>query len=71
MSWVRDDHTIFKSICAFRPQRPPPGLACNTASPAMMQALDTVKWDMINEWDRTKKHPSTPPGCTTAKGFQG
>jgi hypothetical protein len=29
-----------------------------------MDKADEVKWDMLNEWDRTKA-PSTPPGCMT------
>ena len=65
------DHTIFKSIYFFDPNGHRLELACNTASPAMMQALDTVKWDMINEWDRTKKAPKHAAWMHDGKGFQG
>ena len=51
------DHTIFKSIYFFDSSGHRLEMACNTASPAMMKALDDVKWDMIDEWDRTKKAP--------------
>ena len=51
------------------PRRHPPGpqpgpsghrleLAADTATPKMNQMLDEVKWDMLNEWDRTKKAPT-------------
>ena len=42
--------TIF---CAF-----PTVPAADTATPKMNQMLDEVKWDMLNEWDRTKKAPT-------------
>ncbi len=29
----------------------------NTHTDAMMKKLDEVKWDMINEWARTKQAP--------------
>ena len=29
----------------------------NTGTPEMLQKLDEVKWDMLNEWARTKKAP--------------
>jgi hypothetical protein len=32
-------------------------LACNTASPKMLAALDAVKWDMLEEWGQTRKAP--------------
>ena len=51
------DHTIFKSIYFFDPSGHRLELAVNTATPQMNQALDEVKWDMLNEWDRTKKAP--------------
>lgn len=52
------DHTIFKSIYFRDPSGHRLELATDTATPAMNQALDTVKWDMLNEWDRTKKAPT-------------
>ena len=51
------DHTIFQSIYFFDPNGHRLELACNTASPKMMQMLDDVKWDMLNEWAVTKKAP--------------
>ena len=51
------DHTIFKSIYFFDPSGHRLELAVDTATPQMNQALDAVKWDMLNEWDRTKKAP--------------
>jgi len=52
------DHTIFKSIYFFDPSGHRLELAANTGSPQMMKDLDTVKWDMLNEWARTKKAPN-------------
>ena len=51
------DHTIFKSIYFFDPSGHRLELAADTATPEMNAALDKVKWDMLNEWDRTKKAP--------------
>ena len=51
------DHTIFKSIYFFDPSGHRMELAFNTATPAMTRRLDDVKWDMLNEWDKTKKAP--------------
>lgn len=51
------DHTIFKSIYFFDPNGHRLELAVNTGTPEMMQKLDDVKWEMIEEWDRTKKAP--------------
>ena len=51
------DHTIFKSIYFFDPSGHRLELACNTATPEMMQRLDDVKWDMLNEWALTRKAP--------------
>jgi catechol 2,3-dioxygenase-like lactoylglutathione lyase family enzyme len=51
------NHTIFKSIYFFDPSGHRLELACNTATPEMMQKLDDVKWDMLNEWAVTKKAP--------------
>lgn len=65
------DHTIFKSIYFFDPSGHRLELACNTATPAMMQQLDSVKWDMINEWDRTKKAPKHAAWMHDGKGFVG
>ena len=51
------DHTIFQSIYFFDPNGHRLELACNCGTPKMMQMLDEVKWDMINEWDKTKRAP--------------
>ena len=51
------DHTIFKSIYFFDPNGHRLELSVNTATPEMIQKLDDVKWDMLNEWARTRKAP--------------
>lgn len=51
------DHTLFKSIYFFDPNGLRLELAANTATPEMMEKLDAVKWDMIDEWSRTRKAP--------------
>ena len=51
------DHTLFKSIYFFDPSGHRLELCANTATPEMNRKLDAVKWDMLNEWDRTKKAP--------------
>ena len=52
------DHTIFQSIYFRDPSGHRLELAADTATPKMNQMLDEVKWDMLNEWDRTKKAPT-------------
>ena len=51
------DHTIFKSIYFFDPNGHRLELAANTGTPQMMKQLDEVKWDMLEEWARTKRAP--------------
>jgi catechol 2,3-dioxygenase-like lactoylglutathione lyase family enzyme len=51
------DHTIFKSIYFFDPNGHRLELAANTGTPEMMGKLDEVKWDMLEEWSRTKRAP--------------
>ena len=51
------DHTIFKSIYFFDPNGHRLELAANTATPEMMKKLDDVKWDMLEEWSKTKRAP--------------
>jgi len=63
------DHVIFKSIYFFDPNGHRLELAYNTATPAMSKALDDVKWDMLNEWDRTKKAPKHAAWMHDGKGF--
>ena len=63
------DHTIFKSIYFFDPSGHRLELAFNTATPAMSAQLDAVKWDMLNEWDQTKKAPKHAAWMHDGKGF--
>lgn len=51
------NHTIFNSIYFFDPNGHRLKLACNTGTPEMYQKLDDCKWDMLNEWSRTKRAP--------------
>ncbi len=51
------DHTIFKSIYFFDPNGHRLELAADTATPEQMQRLDEVKWEMLEEWTRTKRAP--------------
>ena len=51
------DHTIFKSIYFFDPNGHRLELACDTATVEMNQKLDAVKWDMLEEWSRTRRAP--------------
>jgi lactoylglutathione lyase len=51
------DHTIFKSIYFFDPNGHRLELAADTATPEQMKKLDDVKWDMLEEWAKTKKAP--------------
>ena len=51
------EHTIFKSIYFFDPNGHRLELAVDTATPEMNQKLDAVKWEMLEEWSRTKKAP--------------
>jgi catechol 2,3-dioxygenase-like lactoylglutathione lyase family enzyme len=51
------DHTIFKSIYFFDPSGHRVELAADTATPEQMTRLDAVKWDMLDEWSRTRRAP--------------
>jgi lactoylglutathione lyase len=51
------DHTIFKSIYFFDPNGHRLELAANTASREMLARLDQVKWEMLDEWSKTKRAP--------------
>lgn len=51
------DHTIFKSIYFFDPNGHRLELAADTATPEMNAKLDAVKWDMLEEWSRTRRAP--------------
>jgi len=51
------EHTIFKSIYFFDPNGHRLELAVDTGTPAMYRQLDEVKWDMLEEWSRTRRAP--------------
>jgi catechol 2,3-dioxygenase-like lactoylglutathione lyase family enzyme len=51
------NHTIFKSIYFFDPNGHRLELAADCAAPGMLEKLDTVKWDMLEEWSRTRRAP--------------
>ena len=51
------DHTLFQSIYFFDPNGHRIELAANTGTPAMLRRLDEVKWDMLEEWSRTRRAP--------------
>ena len=51
------DHTIFKSIYFFDPNGHRIELAADVGTPDMYEKLDAVKWDMLEEWARTKRAP--------------
>ncbi len=51
------EHTIFKSIYFFDPNGHRLELVADTATPEMSEKLDAVKWEMLEEWARTKRAP--------------
>ena len=51
------DHTIFKSIYFFDPNGHRVELAADTATADMNARLDAVKWDMLDEWAKTRRAP--------------
>ena len=51
------DHHIFKSIYFFDPNGHRLELAADCATPEMFGKLDDVKWEMLEEWSRTKRAP--------------
>lgn len=51
------DHAMFKSIYFYDPNGHRLELAVNTALPGMAEALDKVKWEMLEEWKKTKRAP--------------
>ena len=51
------NHTIFKSIYFFDPNGHRLELAADCGTPEMMRKLDEVKWDMLEEWSRTRRAP--------------
>ena len=52
------DHSIFHSIYFFDPNGHRVELACpDPDEEAMIKRLDAVKWDMLEEWSKTKRAP--------------
>jgi len=52
------DHSLFHSIYFFDPNGHRLELACPDAKEeAKLAKLETVKWDMLEEWSRTKRAP--------------
>jgi catechol 2,3-dioxygenase-like lactoylglutathione lyase family enzyme len=52
------DHGIFHSIYFFDPNGHRVELACpDPAEEAQLKQLDAVKWDMLEEWSRTRRAP--------------
>ena len=51
------DHGIFKSIYFFDPNGHRLELAADVGTPEMMAKLDACKWEMLEEWSRTKRAP--------------
>jgi len=51
------DHTIFKSIYFFDPNGHRVELAADCGTPDMHKMLDDVKWDMLEEWSKTRRAP--------------
>lgn len=51
------NHTIFQSIYFFDPNGHRLELAVDTATAEMNEKLDAVKWEMLEEWDRTRRAP--------------
>jgi catechol 2,3-dioxygenase-like lactoylglutathione lyase family enzyme len=51
------EHTIFKSIYFFDPNGHRLELAVDTATPQMNADLDKVKWEMLEEWSKTRRAP--------------
>lgn len=51
------DHTLFQSIYFFDPNGHRIELAVDVARPDLLEKLDAVKWDMLEEWSKTKRAP--------------
>lgn len=51
------DHTIFKSIYFFDPNGHRIELAADCGTPEMYEMLDEAKWNMLEEWSKTKRAP--------------
>ncbi|MDD0812005.1 VOC family protein [Curvibacter sp. RS43] len=51
------DHTLFKSIYFFDPNGHRLELAADTSTPELLGKAAAVKWEMLEEWSRTKRAP--------------
>ena len=51
------DHALFKSIYFFDCNGHRLELACDVGTPEMLARAQAVKWDMLEEWSRTKRAP--------------
>ena len=51
------NHTLFQSIYFFDCNGHRLELACDTGTPEMLTRADAVKWEMLEEWDKTQRAP--------------
>ena len=51
------DHTLFKSIYFLDPNGHRIELAADVGTPDMYRMLDQVKWEMLEEWSKTRRAP--------------
>lgn len=51
------NHTIFQSIYFFDPNGHRLELAADVGTPEMYSRLDACKWEMLEEWAKTRKAP--------------
>jgi catechol-2,3-dioxygenase len=51
------DHTIFRSIYFFDPNGHRLELAVDVGTPDQYRRLGEVKWEMLEEWSRTRRAP--------------
>ena len=51
------DHTLFKSIYFFDCNGHRLELACDIGTPDMHKRAQSVRWEMLEEWNRTKRAP--------------
>ena len=51
------DHALFQSIYFFDPNGHRLELTFNSSSNKLLNKLDKLKWDMLNDWSKTKKAP--------------
>ena len=51
------NHSLFKSIYFFDCNGHRLELACDIGTPEMYTKADAVKWEMLEEWSKTKRAP--------------